>query len=274
MLGVTHVLEGSVRKAGTRVRVTAQLIAAVDGSHVWSERYDRELADVFAIQDEIAQAIATALQTRLTSTAPAAGRHKPLLSAYEAFLKARHHLQRWTPESLVKGREQLERAVQLDPEFAAAHTELGWCFFALVTENQLLPADAAALMRSHAQRALALDPSLPDPHAVLGLVAVLDYNWAKAAPHFQLACAREPIAPLVRYFHSTFFLSPLGRTREVEEEMERLIADDPLNLFWRAALGLHLFGSGRIAEGEAALRHVLDLDANFWLAQAWLVNSV
>jgi TolB-like protein len=92
VLGVGHVLEGSVRKAGNRIRVTAQLIAAADGSPMWSERYDRELADVFAIQDEIAEAITAALQIRLTAAAAASRVHRPTLPAYEAFLKGRHLL--------------------------------------------------------------------------------------------------------------------------------------------------------------------------------------
>jgi serine/threonine-protein kinase len=110
VLGVAHVLEGSVRKAGNRIRVTAQLVAAADGSHIWSERYDREMADVFAIQDEISQAIASALQVRLAAK-PAQPRHTPQLPAYEAVLKGRHHTLKHAPISFVRANECFEQAM-------------------------------------------------------------------------------------------------------------------------------------------------------------------
>jgi TolB-like protein/tRNA A-37 threonylcarbamoyl transferase component Bud32/Tfp pilus assembly protein PilF len=269
-LGVTHILEGSVRKAGDRIRVTAQLITAVDGSHLWSERYDRQLADVFAIQDEVAEAIATALRIKLSDDRTALQRYIPALPAYEAFLKARHDLQKWTSESLTKGRENLERALALDPGFALAHSELGWCFFGLLTENCMLPGEAVALMDTHARKALEIDPSLPDAHAVLGLAATVDYNWNEADRRFRLAVAREPVTPAVRYFYSSRILATRGRMKEGEQEMQRLIQDDPLNLLWRAALGMYFVATDRFVEGEATLRQVLELDPTFWLAYTWL----
>jgi serine/threonine-protein kinase len=266
-LGVTSVLEGSVRKAGNRIRVNAQLITSADGSHLWSERYDRDLADVFAVQDEIAAAIAAALQVKL-SAAPR--KHTPVLAAYEEFLKARHHLQRWTPDSAARARECLERAVAIDPGFALAHSDLGWCFFTLVTENQISPREAAALMSTEAQKALEIDPSLTDAHAVLGMVAVLDYDWNEAGRRFRLAMAREPIQPLVRDFYSLFYLAPLGRMEEAEEQLQRALQEDPLNLLFRATLGWYLLAAGRLTEGESILRQVLELDENFWLPYIWL----
>ena len=121
-LGVTTVLQGSVRRAGNRIRVTLQLINAPDGAHLWSERYDREMTDVFAVQDEIAAAVARVLKVKLSTSTR---EYVPQLAAYEEFLKARHHLQRWTPESAARGRECLERAIVLDPGFALAHSDLG-----------------------------------------------------------------------------------------------------------------------------------------------------
>jgi len=191
-LGVTNILEGSVRKAGNRIRVTAQLITASDGSHLWSGRYDRDLADVFAVQDEIAAAIASALQVKL-STSPR--KHIPKLAAYEEFLKARHHVQKWRPESAARARECLERAIALDAEFALAHSDLGWCFFTLATENEIPPREAAALMSAEARKALEIDPSLPDAHAVMGMVAVLDYEWYEAGECFRRAMAASRFNP-------------------------------------------------------------------------------
>src|SRR2546427_11351418 len=124
-LGVAHVLEGSVRKAGKRIRVTAQLIAACDGSHLWSERYDRELADVFAVQDEIAQAIATVLQVKLAGKPAPIRRHTPPLPAYEAFLKAQHYFAKQTAESLARARGWYEQANAPHPRVALAPSSLG-----------------------------------------------------------------------------------------------------------------------------------------------------
>jgi serine/threonine protein kinase len=141
-LGVTNVLEGSVRKAGSRIRVAAQLIAAADGSHVWSERYDRELADVFAVQDEIAAAIANALQLTFSPESISVQRHTPALPAYEHYLKALYESQRQTPESMARAQKHFERALEIDPEFAVAHAEFGHFFHRLAIYGFMPPREA------------------------------------------------------------------------------------------------------------------------------------
>ncbi len=124
ILGVRTILEGSVRRAGSRVRVTAQLVNAADGSHLWSQRFDRELTDVFAVQDEIAIGdCRRSADRRLRRTSDKRG-YKPAFAAYEALLRARHHFNQLTPESMARGQESVERAIALDPGFAAPHAEL------------------------------------------------------------------------------------------------------------------------------------------------------
>ncbi len=120
-LRVTTILEGSVRRAGSRVRITAQLIAAADGSHLWSQRYDREMTDVFAVQDEVATAISGVLQTKLAIRSAETRHHNPKPPAYEAYLKARYYQWKVTPENLARAKEYYERAIALDPDFALAH---------------------------------------------------------------------------------------------------------------------------------------------------------
>ena len=265
-LGVAHVLEGSVRKSGNRVRMTAQLIAAADGSHLWSERYDAELADIFAVQDATASAIARALQLKL---AVGPRKHTPALSAYEDFLRARHHLQRWSPEPATKAMEYLRRAIEVDPAFALARCELGWCLFILVTENQIAPGEGARLMRVEARNALAVEPSLADAHAVLAMAAVLDYEWEQADHAFELAMSNPPVQPLVRCLYSVWHLAPIGRMQEAEAQMVRALEEDPLNIYARVMFGAQLFASGRSLEGEAAAGQALELDPNLWLAYLW-----
>ncbi len=266
-LGVTTILQGSVRRAGSRIRVTVQLINSADSAHIWSERYDREMTDVFAMQDEIAAAIAGKLQVKLSASPP---RYVPQPAAYEEFLKARHHLQRWTPESAARGRECLERAIALDPGFALAHSDLGWCFYILAIENQIPPREAADAMRATARKALEIESWLPDVHGVLAMAAVLDYDWSEAGREFELVMASDQIQPFIRYLHSSFYLVSLGRMKEAEQGIERAIQEDPLNVLCRTALGSFCLASGRFAQGEAILNGVLQLDDNFWIAQSWL----
>ena len=269
-LGVSSVLQGSVRRAGSRIRVTVQLINAADGAHLWSERYDREMTDVFAVQDEIAAAIAGKLQVKLSVLPP---RYVPQPAAYEEFLKARHHLQRWTPESAARGRECLERAITLDPGFALAHSDLGWCFYILAIENQIPPMEAADSMKATARRALEIESTLPDVHGVLAMAAVLDYDWSEAGREFEIVMASEQMQPFIRYLHSSFYLVSLGRMEEAKEGIKRALQEDPLNALCRSALGSFCLASRRFAEGEAILRDALQLDENFWIAHSWLSFS-
>lgn len=261
-LSVKTILEGSVRKAGNRIRVTAQLIDASDGSHLWSERYDRQLTDVFEVQDEIAAAIADSLRLELR---PESRKYIPAAPVYEEFLKARHYLRNWSPESAGKARECLERALKLDPGFALAHTELCRVFEMMATENTLRPEEAASLMRDHARAALEINPSLPNAHWVLAMAAVLDYDWERAGAEFRLALSQEPVPVEIRIDYSLWYLAPLGRMREATEQMERALIDDPLNVLARAHLGNYLFRMGKPDESEKLENQVVELAPGFFI---------
>ena len=270
-LRVRTILEGSVRRFGNRIRVSAQLINAADGYHLWSERYDRELEDVFAIQDEIARAIAAALQVKLSPQQAAQRRHLPGIPAYEAFLKARHHRFKLTPGSLARCRAYYEQAIALDPEFALAYSELGLTFVSIAINGTQPAHEAMPLLRAAAERALEIDPDLAEAHAGLGTVAaVYDYDWKEAERRFRLATAREPVPPEVRHLYGFFCLLLLGRAREAADEHERALQQDPLNLLFRMALGVCYRASGRGAEGTAELHKVVELDEDFVWALLWL----
>src|SRR5688572_23764142 len=191
-LGVTNVLEGSVRRAGSRIRVTAQLIQAYDGTHLWSQRYDREMADVFDVQDEISAAIADALKLKL---APAPERRMPKVAAYEAYLKYRSYQWQFTPETTQRSRECLEQAIALDPAFALPYVGLADSYLALSAVGAIPSHDAMPRARELATRALEIDPDLPEAHAMLGIVAGhYDFDWAEAARRFK-AAEREQMSP-------------------------------------------------------------------------------
>ena len=263
-LGVTSVLEGSVRKAGERIRVTAQLITASDGSHVWSERYDRELADVFEVQDEIATAIASALKGRLSAANAPRRQPTPSMAAYRglpqrAALSVESHPRRAAPES-----EYFEDAIDADPEFALAHSGLGMSLFMQAIFNLLPAHDAMPRVRRAAQRALALDASLPQAHSMLGIVSALyDYDWAEAERRFAVAMSRDPVPSAVRSAYATFCLLYTGRARAAVTELELAVADDPLSVEQRYLLGVALIEAGRVADGTASLESALELDETF-----------
>jgi len=125
-------------------------------------------------------------------------------------------------------------------------------------------------MKAEAEEALRTDPSLPEAQAVLGAVAVLDYDWKEAGRRFEFAMAREPIQPSVRGIYSLFYLAPMGRMREAEEQVDRLLKEDPLNLFFGNVAGVYLLTSGRSREAEARQKQVTELDPNYWLPWGWL----
>jgi TolB-like protein/Tfp pilus assembly protein PilF len=265
-LNVGHILEGSVRRAGNRIRVTAQLIKVADGFHLWSERYDREVTDIFAIQDEITQAIAGALRTKL-SPATATLRHQaPNLRAYEAYLKARDDWFKPTPESLARVKKSLEHAIELDPEFALAYSLLGGHYTMLANLGIRPAREVIPLARAAEQEALRVEPSLPEAHALLGVCAGDEYDWNEAKRQWRLAMAREPVSRDVRFWYGNHYLLPIGRPVEAVEEMARGLQEDPLNLLYRHHYAVGLRHAGRPEDAEAELRKVLEIDENFPLA--------
>jgi serine/threonine-protein kinase len=263
-LGVTTVLEGSVRKAGNRLRITAQLITAADGSHLWSERYDRELVDVFAVQDEIAAAITGALRLTLSVASVPRRRHRPNLPAYEHFLKALYDSQKRTPESMEQAQKHFERAIELDPQFALAHAEFGHLFYQLGTYGLMAPREALPLIRKEARRALEIDASLPEGHAILGTAAAMDFDWPEAERHFQLAMAYGAVPPRVHLYYALYCLLPTGRADEAVHHQTLGLNEDPLNLAARGERAVCLRAASRSAEGNDELRQILELDKTFW----------
>jgi serine/threonine-protein kinase len=263
-LNVEHLLEGSVRRAGNRVRVTAQLITAADGFHLWSERYDREWADIFAIQDEITHAIASALRIRLAADRSTMRRHTPNLRAFEAYLKARDLWTTAMPGSFEQSKALLEHAVTLDPQFALPHSLLGGCYTMLANLGFKPAHEMMPLARAAEEKALRVDPALPEAHALLGVCAgCFGHDWIGAEREWQLAMAREPSSRDVRFWYGNHYLLPIGRVAEAVETMARALEEDPLNLLYR-----HLYARGlrhleRLDAAETELRSILDIDAKF-----------
>ena len=267
-LNVDHILEGSVRKAGSRIRVTAQLVKVADGFHVWSERYDRELTDIFALQDEVTDAIARALQVRLSPEAAPLRPHTPNLRAYEAYLKALDQWSKASSESMVRVKEFLDKAVALDPEFASAHSSLGLYYSMLASLGIRPTREVIPLARAAVYEALRIEPSLSEAHALLGVWAggYDNYDWHGAEQHWRVALSREPVSCHVHFWYGHHYLLPLGRFQDALYEMRKGLEGDPINFLYRHHLAVGLRNAGRLDDAEAELRRVLELDENFPMA--------
>jgi TolB-like protein/Tfp pilus assembly protein PilF len=272
-LGVEHILEGSMRKAGNRIRVTAQLIKACDGFHLWSERYDRELSDIFALQDELSTAITTALKAKLSVKSKRRKQYTPNVAAYEAYLKGTHHLwqqarERSRRDSLERCRECYEEAIRLDPQFALSYSALA-TYYHIAASSIMDPREAAARGRENATKALELDPFLAEAHAWLGIFAIVyDLDWQEGSRRFQLAMACEPVSPIVRHLYGYFLLRHLGRAKEAVEQHRRALEEDPLNLIIRVGLATCLREAGQDQEAAAEARKILELEPDAFAAFA------
>jgi TolB-like protein/predicted Ser/Thr protein kinase len=264
-LGVTNVLEGSVRRAGNRLRVTAQLIHAADGTHLWSQRYDRELTDVFAVQDEIAVAIVGALQVKLAGKVTTARPHEPNVQAYEAFLKGRQQVYKNLPEAWTRAEDYFKQAMALDPRWADPHSYLGQQYFIIGFLGLRPVSEMAPLARAEARKALELFPSEPMAHALLGVIAAVhDYDWRDAEEQFRLARASESVPPDVHVFYALYYLLPLGRFEEAIHEGAKAIAQDPLNSMWRSRQGWALLCAEKYELAISSARKALELDNSIY----------
>jgi len=265
-LGVTSVLEGSVRRAGDRVRVTAQLVDARSGAHLWSQRYDGSLTDIFAVQDEIAQAIAATLRVTLTG-APAVTRAARNIDAYDLVLRGRARLGHFTPQSWQEARACFERSIALDPDYAAPHAELALGHFIAGMHGMTGLRDAAPHIRAGVARALALDPTDERPRFLSGALALAhDYDWAGAADHFRASTAGTQVPPHAHWIYASLYLHALGRFEESSAEMSRAIAQDPLNPTWHGLAAAHLTAAGRRDAAAAAAHRAIELAPEYYVS--------
>lgn len=234
-LNVKHVLEGSVRKADVRVRVTAQLIEAETGYHLWSDTYDRELDDIFAIQDEISAAIVTALSETLGLEVDAAPHVKGAANpeAYNAFLLAQHQVKERTKTDLESAIPNYERALELDPNYAPAHAGIGLAWYLLSatdsTYGTMPLEESLAKAMPHIETALGLDGELPEALGVMGLTLDARQRFEEAVPYYEKALALNPSLTDVRNWYSQT-LGALGRQDASLAEMEKAYELDPLSV--------------------------------------------
>ena len=264
VLGVAHILEGSIRRSANQIRVTAQLITAADGSHLWSERFDRELADIFDMQDEIAAAIVGALQPKLTPQSAPRRRYAPKLEAHEALLRAWYCVWKLTFESVAQANRFFKQAIAADPQFALARSSFAEHLFFLAHAGAATGSDALPAMRAEARNALELDPSLPEAHAALALVAATyDYDWKEAGWRCTHVMTDAAVSPWTRALCAYHYLLPAGRIEESVNQCKLALETDPLHLLIRTFLALCLDTATRVAEAEEEIRQIIELDPSF-----------
>jgi TolB-like protein/Tfp pilus assembly protein PilF len=264
-LGVNALLEGSVQRIGERVRVSAQLVGARDGFHLWSESYDREIGDVFAVQDEIALAIACALDVRLEASH--AVRSTPNLEAYNLWLKSRYYQHYESLEAVAKCRLCLDRAIALDPLFPPAYVGLAEvCRYAPIA-GLVRPREAITQGRAAVRKALDPDNSLGEAHALSGAFrAWEDFDWTGAAADFDRAVSLAPASSQVHTLRTVYYLVPTGRLCEAEAEMERAVESDPVSPLAIIELGKVLLWSRQFDRAQAKLETAFDLRPDYPLA--------
>jgi serine/threonine-protein kinase len=273
-LGVEAVLEGSVRKAGNRLRITAQLINVADGFHLWSERFDRELADVFAIQDEIAQAIVDKLEVKVLGKEKAAlvKRHTADPEAYDLYLKGRSSLQMYTEEGYRRSVNYLEGAAAMDPDFALPLAGLSILYFGRSYWGKMRPHDAYPKVRFYARQALDKDGSLGEFYAASGCVQTFyDWDWPGAERDFKKALELNPNSPDNHMYYS-FFLTVTARHDEAVIEAKKAMELDPLSSHIRSQVAQTLFFSGRNDEALELIKETVSFDPSFFFARFVLFN--
>ena len=272
-LGVASILEGSVRQAGQRVRITAQLIDAASDEHLWAERYDRDLEDIFAIQTDVAERIVEALRVRLTPKEQARLAERPTdsIEAYQSYLKGRHFLSRRTEAAIRQGIEWFREAVAADPEFAQAWAGLADAYALLPAYSATPVPEACAEARAAAGRALALDPGLGEAHAALGLAAKTEWHWEEAEGEFRRALELAPGYATAYLWYGNFLISR-GRTEEALAAIRRALELDPVSLPIHMTMGATLYFGSRFDEAIDVYRRAIEMDPGYVAVHDNLAN--
>ncbi|MGD0504383.1 MAG: winged helix-turn-helix domain-containing protein [Steroidobacteraceae bacterium] len=275
-LGVANVLEGSVRSSGTRVRVTAQLVRAGDGYQVWSQSYDRELSDIFAVQDDVATDIATALQISLAGGPLSRERGGTRnLDAYRLYLQARSSpTADSTTKTIKSAQRMLRQAIKLDPQFGLAWAQLASMSVPLVNNGDLSPAKGYEEAQRLATHAIEISPGIAEPHALLAfLYRTRDWNWNAARTELRLALNADPADPLSLMLDGMLSMT-LGQHEKAEHQLRAAVDRDPLFNYANFNLGNELYLKGKYGEAEATFRRLLDISPRFQWTRPYLAKTL
>lgn len=273
-LGVDAIVEGSVIRDGSRIRVHAQLIRSATDEHFWSEAYDRELRDVLSLQNDVAQSIARKVEVTVTGE-----EHARLSSArtvdpeaYGAYLKGRYYWNKRTADSMPKAVLYFEHAISKDPGYGAAYSGLADCNSGLAWHGFMAPAEVLPKAYAAAQKAVEIDPQSAEAHASLALVLNHQWDWSRAEIEFKSALKLNPQYANAHHWYGDY-LSIQGRHDEALVEAKRALELDPLNLMIGTWVGLRYYLAGRYDPAIEQSRNTVDLDPNFAAAHLILGES-
>jgi serine/threonine-protein kinase len=274
-LGVETILEGSVRKSSSKVRVTAQLVKVADGFHLWSNTYERQLADVFAIQDDVSRSIVKALEVTLTGdeTQSVAMTKPSSVEAYNLYLRGRYFWNRRTKEGLKKAIDYFQQAIDLDPTYALAYAGLAEAYHVSGEWQYLEPKEAFTKAKAAAHKALEIDDTLAGAYAALAMSKYeYDWDWHGAERAFKRTIALNPEYATAHQWFSEF-LTVMGRHVEARAEIERALELDPLSLIINAVSGRLYQWAGHDAEAIKVFKKTLEMDPDFLPAHDFLFQS-
>ena len=266
-LGVTNILEGSVQKAADQVRVNVQLINAMTDAHVWADTYDRKLTDIFAVESEIAKAIAETLQAKLTGAEKSSIAKAPTANpeAYELYLKGRFFWNKRTGTDLRKAIDYFNQAIAKDPNYALAYVGLADSYLLLSSYAAVSPRESLPPARSALKKALELDDLLAEAHASFGLLATLELDLHGALDELKRAVELKPNYATAHHWLALAHLT-LAQFDPAISEAKRAIELDPLSLVINADTSWIYFSARRYNEAEAQVRKTLEIDPQFFLA--------
>ena len=262
-----------MRKHEKKLRITAQLIDASNGYRLWSEVYDRELEDIFKIQEDISGSVVSALSAGFLSSSKEKVAKAPTgsVEAYEAYLRWRYFWNRQSEESLRMAIREFENAITEDRRFARAHVGVSDCYRLLEFWGALSPKEAYPKAKEAATKALELDGSLPEARAALAvLMAVYDWNWAAAERQFHEVFDTLPGYPIAHQAYGMMCLAPQGRLEETIAQLKLARELDPLALWVNAQLGIAYFFNHQYDDAVAQLKKTLELDSCFYVAHMFL----
>ncbi len=272
-LGVATLLEGSVRKAGNRLRITTQLIDVASGRNLWSERYDRDMEDVFAIQDEIARTIVDRLKIQIRGRAagrPLVKRYTADLDAYNLYLKGRYYWNKRYHGGLQKGMIFFQQAIERDPNYALAYTGLSDSLGVLATYSYVKPRDGFAKAKAVAERALQIDDTLSEAQTSMGFAHLFyDWNWIEAGKSFQRAIELNPAYPVAHYYEALRLVSA-GHFDEAALASTRALDLDPVSAIAGTFKGWVSLQARRYDRAIEELRGTFELDPSAYIAVSLL----
>lgn len=262
-LGVTSILQGSVRRQGNKVRIAAQLINVSDGFNLWSEKYDRIIDDIFSIQDDIALAVTDKLKvTLLTKAGQARKIYKPRLEAYELYLKGRFYMSR-RGAGISRGLTYFKEAISIDPDFALAHAGYADANTLIATYGLMPPMQVMKKAKEAAERAIQLDPFLAEPYCALGYYYnYLEWNWEKARKNFLRSIELNPNLAEAHYRYGQNYLLCVGEFDEALKHAEMAIKIEPLSSICYGCCAIVLYTAGKFREALDTCRFGIELDAN------------